>query len=102
MHEPSAFRGKDTVTTQEVAQTCTSARNAQRTARGVTPLELATGRRPPDLLDVEPLTPEQLTLTAPSSEKTASTLKRLASKAHLQTRQADDLKRDLAPQCATL
>ena len=30
-----------------------SARNAELTVSGYSPLEIATGRRPPDLLDVE-------------------------------------------------
>ena len=37
------------------------ARNNQLTISGKTPLELAFGRRPPDLLDAEGENPEQLT-----------------------------------------
>ena len=38
------------------------ARNCQLTVSGYSPLETATGRRPPDLLDVETGSPEQLSV----------------------------------------
>ena len=40
-------------TFRQVVRVCCWARNTQLTKSGFCPLELATGRRPPDLLDVE-------------------------------------------------
>ena len=96
LHDLSHTSGIGRVTAQQVVQTCVWARNTQLTVSGFTPLELATGRRPPDLLDVELLTPEQLSLQPPASETRSTDLRRMAIKAHLEARQADDLRRDLA------
>eukprot|EP00971_Amphidinium_carterae_P063980 1266485-Amphidinium_carterae.2 len=49
------------VTVQEMVRECCWARNTHLIVSGYTPVELATGRRPPGLIDVELLTPEQLT-----------------------------------------
>ena len=63
---------------------------------GYSPLEVATGRRPPDLLDVETSNPEQLSLEELPEDRTATQLRTIAMKAHLETRQSADLKKDLA------
>ena len=63
---------------------------------GRTPLEIAYGRRPPDLLDVENMMPIQLVTDPTQRETTQEVLKRQARKAHLEARQRLDLRRDLA------
>eukprot|EP00971_Amphidinium_carterae_P350324 6491488-Amphidinium_carterae.3 len=72
------------------------ARNAQLTISGYSPVELATGRRPPDQLDLELLTPEQLSTTPLRADETIAHLRRLSIKSHLEVRQNQDIKRDLA------
>ena len=48
------------VTVRQAVKKVAWARNCQLTVSGYSPLEIATGRRPPDLLDVETCSPEQL------------------------------------------
>ena len=55
------------VTVRQAVKKVAWARNCQLTVSGYSPLEIATGRRPPDLLDVETCSPEQLSVN-PSSE----------------------------------
>ena len=63
---------------------------------GRSPLEIATGRRPPDLLDVETSTPEQLSANPPEEDRTTLDLQRIAMRAHQEARQSIDLRKDLA------
>ena len=71
------------------------ARNSLLTYGGKTPLELAFGRRPKDIIDVENANPQQL--GEPTPERAAvDKLMKLAMQAHLEARQAHDLRRDLA------
>ena len=58
------------------------ARNTQLTISGYPPLEVATGRRPPDLFDVETANPEQLSATPPDEDLSTLALQRLAFRAH--------------------
>ena len=53
-------------------------------------------RRPPDILDVETSNPEQLSLEGLPEDRTATQLRTIAMKAHLEARQSADLKKDLA------
>ena len=85
-----------TVTIREVMRKACLARNSAVMFSGKTPLELAFGRKPMDLLDVENMTPEQLTADVPEAERKAAVLMRLAMKAHLEARQLQDLKHDIA------
>ena len=48
--EDDRFKG---VTIREAIKRTVWARNIQLTINGYSPLEIATGRRPPDLLDIE-------------------------------------------------
>ena len=48
------FRG---VTVREVVKKVVWARNCQLTISGYSPIEIATGRRPPDLFDLETASP---------------------------------------------
>ena len=59
-------------------------------------MEIATGRRPPDLFDVETFSPEQLSVEPSSEDRTTLELQRIALRAHQEARQAIDLRKDLA------
>ena len=72
------------------------ARNCQLTVSGYSPLEIATGRRPPDLFDVETSTPEQLSANPSPEDRTTLDLQRIAMRAHQEARQSLDLWKDLA------
>ena len=77
----------------QVARECVWARNNQLTISGHTPIELAFGRKPPDLLDAEGADPAQLSLI-PDEDRQHLLLRNLAMRSHLRARQADDLLRD--------
>ena len=80
---------------QLVRQACL-ARNSSVTYGGVTPLEMAFGRRPADSLNLETATPSQLTSDGPTPEKKIQAVRMLATKAYLEAKQADDVRRDLS------
>ena len=87
------FKG---VTTREAVKRTVWARNTQLTVSGYSPLEIATGRRPPDLLDIETSDPAQLSVEPFAEDRTQQELQRLALKAHQEARQAADLRHDMA------
>eukprot|EP00971_Amphidinium_carterae_P264969 5256096-Amphidinium_carterae.1 len=72
------------ITARDVVRECCWARNTQLTISGYSPVELATGRRPPDQLDLELLTPEQLSTTPLRADETIAHLRRLSIKSHLE------------------
>ena len=72
------------------------ARNTQPTISGCSPLEVATGRRPLDLFDVETANPEQLSSDPPEEDLPTLPLQRLALRAHQEARQSADLRHDMA------
>ena len=72
------------------------ARSTQLTVCGYSPLEIATGRRPPDLLDIETSDPAQLSVDPLPEDRTQQELQRLALKAHQKARQAADLRHEMA------
>ena len=78
-----------------VRQACVT-RNSMVTYGGVTPLELAFGRHPRDVLTPENAGPAQLTGEPTDVEATAQAVKELAIRAYSAARQALDLRRDLA------
>ena len=84
------------VTVRQAVKKVAWARNCQLTVSGYSPLEIATGRRPPDLLDVETSTPEQLSANPPEEDRTTLDLQRIATRAHQEARQSIDLRKDLA------
>ena len=84
------------VTVRQAVKKVAWARNCQLTVSGYSPLEIATGRRPPDLLDVETSTPEQLSANPPEEDRTTLDLQRIAMRAHQEARQSIDLRKDLA------
>ena len=63
---------------------------------GKTPLEIAFGRPPTPIFDLETATPEQVTTDVPPGETRERLLKRLAMQAHLEARQLKDLQTDIA------
>ena len=91
--EDDRFKG---VTSREAIKRTVWARNTQLTISGYSPLETATGRRPPDLLDVETADPAQLSVEPLSEDRTQQELQRLAFKAHQEARQSADLRHDMA------
>ena len=91
--EDDRFRG---VTIREAVKRTVWARNTQLTVSGYSPLETATGRRPPDLLDIENSDPAQLSVELLPEDRTQQELQRLALKAHQEARQAADLRHDTA------
>ena len=71
--------------------------NAQKqTLSGKTPMELAMGRKPRGLLDPASMNPEQLTSTPIKQDLLNEEFVKLAMKAHLEVRQREDIRRDLA------
>ena len=61
-----------------------------------TPLELAFGRRPRDVVSIENSTPSHLTADLSPSELTDRQIQQLAMKSYLEVRQSDDVRRVLA------
>ena len=59
-------------------------------------MELAFGRRPPDLLDIETLDPAQTSTEPLPEDKDVETLRKIAMKSHIEARQHEDLLRDLS------
>ena len=91
--EDDRFKG---VTNREAIKRTVWARDTQLTISGYAPLEIATGRRPPDLLDIETADPAQLSVETLAEDRTQQELQRLALKAHQEARQSADLRHDMA------
>ena len=91
--EDDRFKG---ITIREAVKRTVWARNTQLTVSGYSPLEIATGRRPPDLLDIETSDPAQLSVDPLPEDKTQLELQMLALRAHQEARQAADLRHDMA------
>ena len=81
----------NTATIQQLVKMAAWARNNQLTISGKTPIEMAFGRRPPDLLDLEGQNPEQLTNDPLEEDKLDRIVRKLALKARIEARQADGL-----------
>ena len=64
------------VTTQDIIKEGCWARNVSCTYGGKTPTELASGRRPPDIVSLENATPGQLTTTRLAPDDMINTLRR--------------------------
>ena len=71
-------------------------RNAQVTLSGKTPMELAMGRRPRDLLDPVSMNPKQLTSMPIKQDLLNEEIQKLAMRTHLEVQQREDIRRDLA------
>ena len=70
------------VTVREAVKRTVWARNTQLTVSGCSPLGIATGRRPPHLLDIETSDPAQLSVDPLPEDRTQQELQRLALKGH--------------------
>ena len=71
-------------------------RNTQVTLSGKTPMELAMGRKPRDLLDPPSKNSEQLTSTPTKKDLLNEEIQQLAMQTHLEVQQREDFRRDLA------
>ena len=84
------------VTDRQFVKAAATVRNQTVTYGGVTPLELAFGRRPADLIQLDVATPTQLTIDRNEEEPTAIQIKQLSKQAFQEARQSEDMRRDLA------
>ena len=84
------------VTVRQAIKKVAWARNCQLTVSGHFSLEIANGRGPPYLFDVETTTPEQLSANPSDEDRTTLELQRIAMRAHQEARQSLDLRKDLA------
>ena len=84
------------VTYRQLVKAAATVRNQTVTYGGVTPLELAFGRRPADLIQLDGATPTQLTIDRNEEELTAIQIKQLPKQAFQEARQSEDIRRDLA------
>eukprot|EP00439_Symbiodinium_sp_Y106_P053961 s2355_g7.t1 len=99
-HEEIKFRNKaylalvitdgyaEKVTARQAVKNVAWARNCQLTVSGYSALEIATGRRPPDLFDVE-----QVSAHPPDEDRTLRDLQRIAMRAHQEAWQSLDLRK---------
>ncbi len=84
------------ITCRDIVRVCSWARNNSIMASGFSPIELATGRRPTPLFDLESATPSQLTIEDTcAGDCQDQQMKKLAMQAHLSARQDMDLRADL-------
>ena len=84
------------ITPAQLMRKAATVRNTQITSSDKTPLELAMGRRPRDLLDPASMNPEQLTSTPTNQDLLNEEIQKLAMKTHLEVQQREDIRRDLA------
>ena len=84
------------ITVRQMVRCACWARNISLTYGGVSPLEMAFGRRPPDVLSIENMNVAQLTTEPTKAEELSRVIRDEAQKAHLEARQRTDLRRDLA------
>ena len=83
-------------TLEQVVQKCVWARNNQLTVSGKTLLELVFGRRLLPFMDFETLDPAALSEDPLAEDLTNMQIQRLAIRAHLEAKQLQDLRRDIA------
>ena len=84
------------VTAKRILRKAAEARNTTVTFGGKTPVEIAYGRRPPDVIDVETADPEQISSELDKHELSEIQLQKIAQKTYQEARQADDIRRDLS------
>ena len=72
------------------------ARNVSRTYGGKTPIELALGRRPPDIVTLENANPAKLTGKPLEADEIVNRIRMLALNSYLKARQSEDVRNDLA------
>ena len=98
LHDGTAHPSLTDVTYRSLLKAAALARNSSVTYGGVTPLELAFGRRPTDLIQLDTALPSQLTPEFSQEELSAQQLRDIGKKAYIEARQSDDVRRDLAGQ----
>ena len=86
------------ITPAQLMRNAATVRNTQVTLSGKTPMELAMGRRPRDLLDPASMNPEQLTSTPTKQDLLNEEIQKLSMWTHLEVQQREDIRRDLAEQ----
>ena len=84
------------ITPAQLMRKTVTVRNTQVTLSGKTPMELATGRRPRDLMDSASMDPEQPTSTPTKQDFLNEEIQKLAMKTHFEVQQREDVRRDLA------
>ena len=84
------------VTYRQLFRQACLAKNVMVTFGGVSPLEMAFGRRPADIVSPETMDASQLTADTPVPEKKSEALRLLAMKSYLEARQSEDLRRDIS------
>ena len=89
------------VTHRQLVKAAATVRTQTVTYGGVTPEELAFGRRPADLIQLDVATPTQLTIDRNEEELTAIQIKQLSKQAFQEARQSEDIGRDLAQNLRT-
>ena len=98
LHDGTAHPSLTDVTYRSLLKAAALARNSSVTFGGATPLELAFGSRPTDLIQLDTALPSQLTPDFSQEKLSAQQLRDLAKKAYIEARQSDDVRRDLAAQ----
>ena len=83
------------VTYRQLVKAAATVRNQTVTYGGVTALELAFGRRPADLIQLDVATPTQLTIDRNEEEMTAIQIKQLSKQAFQEAHQSEDIRQNL-------
>ena len=84
------------ITPAQLMRKAATVRNTQITLSGKTPMEMAMGRRPSDLLDPASMNPEQLTSTPTKQDLLNEEMQKLAMRTLPEVQQREDTRRDLA------
>ena len=84
------------ITPAQLMRKAATVRNTQVTLSGTTPMELAMGRTPRELMDRASLNPEHLTSTSTKQDLLNEEIEKLAVQTHLEIQQREDIPRDLA------
>ena len=84
------------ITPAQLMRKAATVRSTQVNLSGQTPMELAMGRRPRDLIDPASMSPEKLTSTPTKQDLLNEEIQNLAVKTHLEVQQREDIRRDLA------
>ena len=98
IHDRSAPASLHAVSYRQLLREAALARNTSIIYGGVTPLELAFGRRPADIVQLDTALPSQLSHDPRPDEDTTIQLRDLARKSYIEARQSEDVRRDLAGQ----
>ena len=84
------------ITPAQLMRKAVTVRNTQVTLSSKTPMELAMGGRPRDLMDPGSMNPEELTSTPTKQDLHNEEIPKLTMKTHLEIQQREDIRRDLA------